>query len=106
MATKTTTVLIDDIDGTEASKSITFSYEGTNYSIDLNDANAKSFSDALKPYVKVASIIGARRSTSGAPKSDKAELAAAREWLNENGHPVSSRGRIASELMDLYRASK
>ena len=105
MATKTTTTLIDDIDGTEATKTVTFSYDQTNYSIDLNDANAKAFSDAFKIYVKVATIMGTRRSSSGPVKSNKGELDAARSWLRANGQEVSDRGRIKGELMELYRAS-
>ena len=31
------------------------------------------------------------------------ELAAAREWLNNNGHQVSDRGRVPTKLLELYR---
>ena len=106
MATKTTTVLIDDIDGTEASKTITFSFDGTNYSIDLSDDNAKALRDALKPYTKVATIVTARRSSAGGSKSNSAELAAIREWAGKNGHEVSPRGRIPQSIVDEYHASK
>ena len=105
MATKTITTLIDDIDGTEATRTVTFSYDKVNYSIDLNDANAKDFSDAFKAYIKVATVIGTRRSSSGPVKSNKGELDAARTWLRANGQEVSDRGRIKGELMELFLAS-
>jgi hypothetical protein len=106
----TTTTIVDDLDGAPIddgnAESIKFSIDGTNYEIDLSKQNAKSLRDALKPYTKVATIVVARRSSGGASKSNKEELAAAREWLNSNGHTVSSRGRIPNDLMDLYRSSK
>jgi hypothetical protein len=106
----TTTTIVDDLDGTPIeegqAESIKFSLEGTAYEIDLSKANAKALRDALKPYTKVATIVVARRSSSGAQKSNKDELIAAREWLRANGHEVSDRGRIKGELMDLYQASK
>ena len=106
MATKTISTVIDDLDGSDATSTITFSYDSTNYSIDLNDANAKVFRDVLKPYTKAATIVGARRSTGGGVKTEKSELDAARTWLRANGHEVSDRGRIKGDLMDLYRSSK
>lgn len=106
MATKTITTLIDDVDGTEATRTVTFSYDKINYSIDLNDVNAKAFSDALEAYIKVATVIGTRRSSSGPVKSNKSELDAARAWLRANGQAVSDRGRIKGELMELFLASK
>lgn len=105
MATKTITTLIDDIDGTEATRTVTFSYDKINYSIDLNDANAKDFSDAFKAYIKFATVIGTRRSSNGPVKSNKGELDAARTWLRANGQEVSDRGRIKGELMELFLAS-
>ena len=108
--TVTTTTIVDDLDGAPIddgnAESIKFSLDGTNYEIDLSKTNAKSLRDALKPFTKVATIVVARRSSGGASKSNKEELSAAREWLTANGHVVSSRGRVASDLMDLYRSSK
>lgn len=106
----TTTTVVDDFDGSELeegqAETVKFSLDGTNYEIDLSKQNAKGLRDALKPYTKVATIVTARRTPGGANKSNKAELSAAREWLNANGHQVSSRGRIPGELMELYRSNK
>ena len=108
--TITTTTIVDDLDGSPIedgqADSIKFSIDGTAYEIDLSKQNAKSFRDAVKPYVKAATIVVARRSSGGASKSNKEELDAARTWLRANGQEVSDRGRIKGELMELFRASK
>lgn len=45
-----------------------------------------------------------RQTAAPAAKTDKAELQAAREWLQAQGHKVGDRGRIKAELMELYRS--
>jgi hypothetical protein len=106
----TTTTIIDDLDGTPIedgqAELIKFTFENTNYELDLSKGNAKTFREALEPYTKVATVIGTRRTSTRTSNSNKEHLAAAREWLNANGHTVSPRGRIAASLMDLYQASK
>lgn len=66
MAQRITTTLIDDLDGGEATKTLTFSFDGKSYQIDLNDKNAEEFKKALEPYIaagrKVAGGAGGSRS--------------------------------------------
>ncbi len=50
--------LVDDIDGTEATSTVTFSVSGVDYTIDLNDKNAAKFEKALTPFVEHATRIG------------------------------------------------
>ena len=40
MAQKTQIILVDDIDGSEATQTVTFALDGVNYEIDLNDDHA------------------------------------------------------------------
>ena len=47
MAQKVNIVLVDDLDGTEATETVTFGLDGTTYEIDLNDANAAALREAL-----------------------------------------------------------
>ena len=51
MAQKVNIVLVDDLDGTEATETVTFGLDGTSYEIDLNDGNAASLREALSGYV-------------------------------------------------------
>ena len=66
MAQRTQIVLIDDLDGTEIkdgeAQSITFSWSGVDYSIDLSKANADKFEKAIGPYLEKAQRVGGRRS--------------------------------------------
>jgi hypothetical protein len=56
MATRTvtTTELIDDLDGTNADRTVRFAVDGVNYEIDLSKKNAAGFEKALKPYIGAA----------------------------------------------------
>ena len=47
MAQKIQIVLEDDLDGSEASQTVTFGLDGTTYEIDLNDAHADELREAL-----------------------------------------------------------
>jgi dsRNA-specific ribonuclease len=107
MARQITEVLMDDIDGGNASVSVQFAYEGTSYAIDLNKRNAKKFDEALKPWIAAGRRVAprsrtARKSTKAA---DPAFLAKVRAWAKENGQAVSARGRIAQQTLDAYKAA-
>jgi Lsr2 len=107
MARQITEVLIDDIDGGNASVSVQFSYEGKSYAIDLNKRNAKKFDNTIKPWITAGRRVAAR---SGAPRksttaSDAAYLAKVRAWAKENGQAVSARGRIGQQALDAYEAA-
>ena len=67
MAQKVNIILVDDIDGTDATETVSFGLDGTSYEIDLNESHAATFRDALAGYVGNArKVSGARR---GARKS-------------------------------------
>ena len=109
MAQKTMTILEDDIDGGEATGTVSFSLDGTSYEIDLNDTNASSLRDAFATWVgharKTTSRGPAPKKTAAPAKKAAAganDTAAIREWAKANGHPVSDRGRISAEVKDAY----
>ena len=54
MATMTTVTLVDDLDGSEASGSVSFALDGASYEIDLSEGNAEKLRDALAGYVASA----------------------------------------------------
>src|SRR5829696_9711830 len=49
MASRTVLVLTDDTDGSEAQVTVNFGLDGTQYEIDLSEANAKKLTGALAP---------------------------------------------------------
>lgn len=110
MARKQIVQLIDDLDGTEiegSSQSVTFSYRGADYEIDLSEANAQKLADALAPFIDAARKVGGRRpvAATNAP-IDRSQLAAMRTWAREHGYQVSSRGRISQEIQDAYHSAQ
>ncbi|WP_139982705.1 histone-like nucleoid-structuring protein Lsr2 [Nocardioides litoris] len=113
MAQKVNIVLVDDIDGSEATETVAFGLDGTSYEIDLNDEHAQQLRDALAGYVgnarKVASARrgGGRKSSSSssAAPAGGASAAEVREWARSNGYEVPERGRIPAEIREAFDAA-
>ena len=62
MAQKVHIVLEDDLDGSDATQTVSFGLDGTSYEIDLNDKNANALRDALAKYVGHGrKVTGSRR---------------------------------------------
>jgi len=102
MARQITEVLIDDIDGGNASVSVQFAYEGKSYAIDLNKRNAKKFDDAINALDY--RWPSRHREVWFRPQVDDrlgpCVPVAVRAWAKENGREVSARGRIAQQTLD------
>lgn len=114
MAQRVTTTLIDDLteevipDG--AGKTVQFAFDGSNYEIDLTNDNADAFREVLSDYIAAGRKVGSGRgssttSTKSSARTDPGELAKIREWAAQNGHEVSTRGRIAQSVRDAYDAA-
>ena len=109
MAQKVQVILVDDIDGGEASETVSFALDGVSYEIDLSEKNAAGLRDALSSYVGHARRVGGRSSSrrqSGARAGGSNDTAAVREWARQNGHQVSDRGRVPARVLEAYRAAK
>lgn len=106
MAQKIHIVLEDDIDGGEASETVTFGLDGTSYEIDLNDVNAARLRDALASYVgngrKVSGSRGARKKAPGGVGPSAREI---RDWARSNGQSVPERGRIPADVREAYESA-
>jgi hypothetical protein len=50
--------LTDDIDGSDADETITFSLDGSSYEIDLSGANAKHLREAFRPFIESGRTAG------------------------------------------------
>jgi hypothetical protein len=116
MAQKVNIVLIDDLDGSDASETVTFGLDGTTYEIDLNEDNAQALRDSLAGYVGNArKVAGSRRgaarkssSSSSASSSSAASGTSAaeiREWARSNGYDVPERGRIPAEIREAFESA-
>ena len=108
MAKKVKTILIDDIDGSDAAETITFGLDNVNYEIDLNEAHAKELRDSLARWIKSGRKVSGRRRRGAAQavNSEARELnRRVRAWADEKGIPVNDRGRVPQKLIDQYRAA-
>lgn len=107
MATVTTTVLIDDLDGSEASETVQFAIDNHLYEIDLSVVNAGRLRNKLAKFVDAATPAAVRPSRQGrkittkviATPGSKEQTRAVRDWARKNGHEVSDRGRIAQSVL-------
>ena len=116
MAQQTTVRFIDDIDGSDAVGTVTFSLDNRAYEIDLSDENTDKLHEALAPFIehgrKAGGRSGGRGRTRGqAPmtetpaRSNREEPHAIREWARQNGHQLSDRGRIPKSVIEAYQAA-
>ena len=82
MATKTIVRKVDDIDGSPATKTLTFSWGGYKYHIDLNDTHAATMKADFERWAKVARreryVARAKAAPAAAPAAKAAPKAAAK----------------------------
>ncbi len=107
MATKTTTVLVDDLTGEPADTTVRFALDSREYELDLTEKNAAGVSRRFLP-VRPGGTEGRRRSSRhsggqagllrGRPRC-RSRLAAGQ------GIEVSPRGRIRRMVIEQYRAA-
>src|SRR5438132_1587063 len=115
MARQVITTLIDDLDGKKADRTVEFSLDGTNYTIDLSDANAGKLRKALDPFIAAGTRVGrgsargavrhVRLGSAGRPAGSRDENKLIRDWAVQNGHQISERGRIPQSVTSAYRAA-
>lgn len=108
MAKTTTIEITDDLDGSKNAEEVSFSFRGTDYTVDLGKKNVTAFEKALKPYLQAATKVSKsesrkRRSTK-APRTS-GDLASIREWAKSAGLEVSDRGRIPKAVREQYDAA-
>jgi sRNA-binding protein len=106
MAQKVQVLLVDDLDGTEATETVTFGLDGVSYEIDLSSGNAGKLRKELDQYVEHARKASAqgrrRRARSGAGREQSARI---REWAKSRGFKVNERGRIPANIVAEYEAA-
>lgn len=106
MAQKVNIVLVDDLDGSDATETVSFALDGTTYEIDLNDGNARALREALSGYVGHArKVTGSRRGRRTSTAAGGASAKDVRAWARANGHDVPERGRIPADVRSAYDAA-
>ena len=118
MAQRVNVVLVDDIDGSDASETVSFAMDGIDYEIDLSEKHAADLRDVISLYVGHARRIGGRRkgnrrsgsgsggsAATGGSAGSGASAADIRAWARENGYEVPERGRVSAEVREAYAAA-
>ena len=101
MATKTVVSVVDDIDGSADAETVTFTYDGKTYEIDLSRKNRDALAAALSPFVQAARSTS--RKSAQRPKSNgDGDAAAIRAWAAGKGIQVSDRGRVPRSVREQY----
>jgi len=107
MAQEVLTILVDDIDGTEAAETVTFALDGESYEIDLSEKNAKELRQNLGHWTERARTSGRpariRKSLAAVGASRNAEI---RAWAYSHGHDVPARGRIPQRIVAAFDAAQ
>lgn len=107
MAQKVQVLLVDDLDGSEATETVSFGLDGVSYEIDLSAGNAGQLRKELAQYVehgrKAGGVLGRRRrQRNGAGREQSARI---REWAKDRGFKVNERGRIPANIVAEYEAA-
>jgi len=107
MAQKVHIVLEDDLDGSDATQTVSFGLDGTSYEIDLNDKNAAALRDAMATFVGHArKVSGSRRGRrSSSTSSGGSSAKEIRDWARSNDHQVPDRGRIPAGVREAFEAA-
>jgi hypothetical protein len=106
--------LVDDIDGTEATETVSFMLDGAEYIIDLSDEHAGDLREELRRYIEVARRTGGRATrrrltevgTRVTAAGFETESSRIREWAAGKGISVNAQGRIPQDIIDAYRADQ
>lgn len=104
--------MLDDMDGSEAAETVSFSLDGVAYEIDLNADNARAMRDSIAPWIgharRTAGRAAAQRQSArrSAARTDGPSPSELREWARANGYQVSERGRISEQIREAYAAAR
>ncbi|HEY5820924.1 MAG TPA: Lsr2 family protein [Propionibacteriaceae bacterium] len=101
MAQRVQIILEDDYDGGNADETVSFALDGAEYEIDLSSGNAAGLRDTLAPWLAHARKTGGRRKRGSKP-ADSSSTSDIRAWAQDNGHEVSSRGRVSADVREAY----
>jgi hypothetical protein len=102
MAKQTTTVLLDDIDGTAAENTVFFGLDNVNYEIDLSPDHERELRDALAHWVENARKVAAKGRGAGKAKNQSSDTNTIRAWAKSEGIDVNERGRISATVRKQY----
>lgn len=106
MAQKLVVEFIDDLDGGEATQTVTFALDNKAYEVDLSDANANELRSILGRFAEKGRRTGGRKQAAGETRAiPGVDTKAVRAWAIAQGIGINSRGRIADSVVQQYLAA-
>ena len=110
MALTTIEQITDDIDGSEDAEHVSFSFDGTHYTIDLSAENKAKLREALGLYIghatKASGAAAPRRAAGRSTSGVVSDAKAIRAWAEENDVEVPARGRIPGAVVEQWKAAQ
>jgi hypothetical protein len=109
MAKSVSVIVTDDLDGSENAETVSFSFGGVTYEVDLASKNRAKLEKALAPFIEAGRRVpggSGRRGGASRQASPSIDRAAVRSWARAAGLKVSERGRISANIMRQYEAAR
>lgn len=100
MAKKISVELIDDVDGSAAIETVSFSVDGKAYEIDLSSENAEKLRSEIGVWAEKGTRVARKPRAKSSRPNEKI-----RAWARENGYEVGDRGRIKADIREAYEAA-
>jgi hypothetical protein len=104
MARTVITTLVDDLDGSDAAETISFSLDGRHYEIDLSTDNAARLRESVAGFIQAARRRSPQRRLRRTAIQPQQRVI--RDWANSQGIEVNDRGRIPQSIVDQYMGAQ
>ena len=104
MTQRTIVSLVDDLDGSEASSTVSLGLDSRLYELDLSERNKAKLDKALAPYIAAARKVGGRSVNRPNTSGSRPDLQEIRQWASEQGYSVAERGRISADVIAAFDA--
>lgn len=105
MATKTVTMLVDDLDGSVADRTVEIELDGVRYELDLSTAHQHEMMRDLARWTAVARRTGGDAAATPRFTETAVDPRAVREWARSNGIDVPAGRRVPREVVEQFRAA-
>lgn len=109
MSRSVSVIITDDLDGSENAETVSFSFGGVTYEVDLGGKNHAKLERALAPFIEAGRRVPGSGSGRGRAVSrhggSSVDRTAVRAWARTTGLNVSERGRISADIMRQYEAA-
>jgi len=105
MATRTVTVLVDDLDGSAAERTVEIELDGERYELDLSTAHHHELVRDLARWMAVARRVGGAGSPTPFYSETRVDPRAVREWARSHGIDVPQGRRVPKDVIEQFRAA-